>query len=362
MRNTILLLVFAAGCCVTPITASTVEPAPADTRIAAQNALFEAQFQSDLKIEPEFATSIGDYRYNDQLDDYSLAAIARAHATDEAFLARLRAIPTTGFTEQDTLSHEVMQRMLQQRIDDYRFKEYEMPVSQMNGPHVDLADLPLAVPLNSVKQYQDYIARLHQIPRVFVQTEEVLRAGLKDRLMPVRFLLEKVPAQCQGVLAADPFLLPTKNYPAAISAAQRQRLTREINDTVTNEVLPAYRAFAAFIATQYAPHGRTTLSVSSLPGGERRYVNDIRSATSVSNLTPLQIHEIGLREFDRIEAERLGLAHKAGFADVASLRKWIETNPKYRPTSAQQIIDDFRHYIAQMQPKLPGLFGYIPGS
>ncbi len=120
--------------------------------------------------------------------------------------------------------------------------------------------------------------------------------------------------------------------------------------------------FSTFIATQYAPHGRSTLSVSALPGGERRYINRIHSATSVSNLTPMQIHELGLREMDRIEAERLALARKAGFADVASLRKWIEANPKYRPTSAQQIVDDFRHYIAQMQPKLPELFGYLPGS
>jgi uncharacterized protein (DUF885 family) len=95
-----------------------------------------------------------------------------------------------------------MLHILEQRISNYRFKEYEMPVSQMNGPHVDLADLPLAVPFDSVQQYEDYIERLHQIPRVFTQTEEVLRAGIRDHLMPVRFLLEKIPAQCQGVIAA----------------------------------------------------------------------------------------------------------------------------------------------------------------
>ena len=162
-------------------------------------------------------------------------------------------------------------RTLEQRIRNYDFKEYEMPLSQMDGPHVRLADLPLAVPFDSVKQYEDYIARLHQIPRVFTQSEEVLRAGMADKLMPVRFLLEKVPAQCQGVIAADPFLLPTKRFPASISAEQ-QRLATEINDAVVNEVLPAYSAFASFVATDYAPYGRTT---------------------TVSNLTPDQIHKIG---------------------------------------------------------------------
>src|ERR1700676_4406007 len=111
----------------------------------------------------------------------------------------------------------------------------------MGGPPAGLAGMPLVVPLDSVKQYEDYIARLHQIPRVFLQTEEVLRAGLKDKLMPVRFLLEKIPAQCQGVGAANPFLLPTKKFPPAISQEDQQRLTQSITDAVTREVLPAYK-------------------------------------------------------------------------------------------------------------------------
>jgi uncharacterized protein (DUF885 family) len=337
-------------------------PTSVESRIAAQNALFEEQYQSDLKAHPQLATSFGDYRYNDQLDDRSLAAIENQQTRDEAFLARLNAIPTTGFPEQDALSHDVMMRTLQQRIDNYGFKEYEMPVSQMSGPHVNLADLPLAVPFDSVKRYEDYIARLHQIPRVFTQTEEVLRAGMKDNLMPVRFLLEKVPAQCDGVIAADPFLTPTKKFPSNISAADQQRLTQQITDTANNEVLPAYKAFAGFIATEYAPHGRTVLAVTSLPGGEGRYLNDIHGSTTVSNLTPDEIHQLGLREMDRIGAEMLAIAHQEGFADLASFNASLDKNPKYIPTSAGQILDDYRKYLGQMQAKLPQLFTYIPGS
>src|SRR5215472_12965654 len=114
-----------------------------------------------------------------------------------------------------------MQRLLEQRIANYDFKEFEMPVNQMDGPQVHLADLPLAVPFDTVKQYEDYITRLHQIPRVFTQTEEVLRAVKRDGLMPVRFLLERVPSQCDGVIAAYPFLLPTKKFPADISSEDR---------------------------------------------------------------------------------------------------------------------------------------------
>jgi len=332
------------------------------SRLAAQNELFEEYFQAELLAHPERATAIGDYRYNDRLDDYSPAAILRQHERDESYLARLNAIATGGFPEQDSVSHEVLLRALTQRNANFKFKEYEMPVNQMEGPHLRLADLPLSAPLDSTKHYEDYIARLHQIPRVFTETEAVLREGEADKLMPVRFLLEKIPAQCDGVIAADPFLLPTKKFPAAISPEDQRRLAKAITDAVVNEVIPAYKGFAVFIATEYAPQGRTTLSVESLPGGKERYLNDIRSRTTVSTLSPAEIHEIGLHEIERIQADMLTIARRLGFADLASFRESLKTNPKYIPRSADQILDDFRRYIAQMQPKLPDLFGYIPGS
>ncbi|MGA2189036.1 MAG: DUF885 domain-containing protein [Steroidobacteraceae bacterium] len=362
MRSIIPAGILTACCALGACTTQQPKPLGVEARLAAQNALFEEQYQSDLKVHPERATAYGDFRYNDRLDERSLAALELEHTRDGEFLARLKAIPTTGFDDQDAMSHEVLLRVLQQRIDNYDFKEYEMPVSQMQGPHVGLADLPLAVPLDSVAHYEDYIARLHQIPRAFAQTEEVLRAGMRDHLMPVRFLLEKIPAQCDGVIKADPFLSPTRKFPASISAQDQERLTKAITDAVVDEVLPAYREFGAFIASQYAPGGRTDLAVTSMAGGERRYLNAIRSRTTVSTLTPDQIHKIGLSEIERIEADMLVIARGEGFPDLAAFRAALKINPKYRPVSAEQIVDDFRRYIAQMQPKLPELFGYIPGS
>ncbi len=199
----------------------------------------------------------------------------------DAFLSRLQAIATAGFSDQDQLSHDLLIRVLQQRIDDFDLKEYEMPVNQQNGIHTDLADLPLSVPLDSVKHYEDYIARLHQIPRVLSQTTEVLRAGMKDNLMPVRFLIEKLPVQCQGIIDADPFLLPTKKYPAeyfagrpeASDAADHRR--RQFR---SDSGLQGFRRISS--RTEYAPHGRTTLAVTSLPDGEKRYQNDIYARTT----------------------------------------------------------------------------------
>ncbi len=334
---------------------------PIADRLAAQNALFDEQYESDMRNFPERATSYGDYRYNDKLNDYSLAAINERHRTDESFLSRLQAIPSDGFSDQDQLSHDLLTRVLQQRIADFNLKEYEMPINQQNGVHTNLADLPLAVPLDSVKHYEDYIARLHQIPRALSQSTEVLRAGISDKLMPVRFLLEKIPVQCQGIIDADPFLLPTKKYPAEISPEDRKRLTQEITEAVNTDVIRAYRIFSAFVRTEYAPKGRTTLAIISLPDGEKRYENDIYGRTT-THMSPDEIHQLGLREINRIQAEMLVIAKKEGFDDLASYRASLKTNPKHIPTSAEQILDDFRRYIAQMELKLPELFTLLPKS
>jgi len=334
---------------------------PVAERLVAQNALFDEQYESDLRNSPERATAYGDYRYNDQLSDYSLAAIAKRHEIDEGFLRRLRAISTTGFSDQDQLSHDLLFRVLEQRSADFGLEEYEMPINTQSGIHTNLADLPLAVPLDSVKHYEDYIARLHQIPRVLSEVTEVLRAGMKDKLMPVRFLAEKIPGQCEGIIAADPFLQPTKKYPPSISEEDQKRLTQAITDAVNADVLPAYKKFAEFARTEYAPQGRTTLSITSLADGQKRYENDIYARTT-THMTADEIHQLGLREIDRIEYEMTAIARKLGFADLAAFRASLKTNPKYIPTSSEKILDGYRQYIAQMEPKLPQLFTLLPKS
>ena len=154
------------------------------------------------------------------LGQYSLAEIARQHAEADEFLRRLKAIPTDGMGDKDVLSHRFLQRQIEREDINYELKNYEMPVNQQNGVHTRLADLPLSVPFDSVQHYQDYISRLHQIPRVLDQTTEVMRQGLKDGLMPPKLVLEKLPGQCDGIIAANPFLIPTKKFPAGIFRAR----------------------------------------------------------------------------------------------------------------------------------------------
>ncbi len=365
MRTPSLLpgLLLASFAVLAPLAAQTL-PATAPTsdvqaRAITQNALFEDYYQNNLKNNPEMATSVGDYRYNDRLGDGSVAGIEREHAENDAFLTRLRAIATEGMSDQDRLSHELLERRLVLADDSHALKNYEMPVNQQNGVHTSLADLPQGMPFDSVKHYEDYIARLHQIPRVLDQTTEVMRAGEGDHLMPVRFLMEKIPVQCEGVIAADPFLLPTMKYPASISAADQGRLTAAITKAVNEEVFPAYRKFAAFVRTDYAPHGRTDLSIESLPDGKRRYALAVRQMTTL-NVTAAQVHAIGLSEVARITAEMTKLAQAQGYKDLPSFRAAVNADPKWKPTSEGQIVDDFAKYIHAMEPRLPELFTLLP--
>jgi uncharacterized protein (DUF885 family) len=336
----------------TDVLTSTQRPAKLEasslqSRLDRQNELFKEQFASDA------APSSGEKK--SLLGDFSLAASARQDAIDRGFRTRLAAISSDGFPEQDRISHELMLRELDQRMTDYSLKTYEMPLTQFRGIHTDLADIPRSLPFHSVKDYEDYVTQLHEMPLAFEQTVEVLKQGEKDGLMPVRFLLEQIPAQCEGIIAEDPFLLPTMKFPSSISAADQKRLTDDIVSATNTEVLPAYKRFAAFVANDYAPHGRTAIGLSSLPDGARRYQNAIHEETT-TNMTPAEIHALGLREIARINGLLTDLAHKAGYPDLKSFRVAINSDPKYIPKSADQIVEDFRHYVNQMEPRLPELF------
>jgi uncharacterized protein (DUF885 family) len=355
MRQLVFGLVLGLAC------AAFGELAPVADRVAKQNALFEEYYQVTLKNFPERATAYGDYRYNSQLAQVSLAEIARQHAEADDFLARLKAIPTDGMSDKDLLSHRILEKLLERADVNYALKNYEMPVNQQNGVHTQLADLPNAVPFDSVPHYQDYVSRLHQIPRVLEQTTEVMRQGEKDHLMPPKLVLEKLPGQCDGIITANPFLEPTKKFPAEFSEQDKKRLTDEITKAVNDDVFPAYRKFADFLRTDYDPKGRTVLSIESLADGKQRYAEAVKTMTTV-NVPPAEIHEIGLKEVTRITAEMTKLAQSQGYKDLASFRQAVNNDPKWKPASEQQILDDYKKYIHQMEPKLPELFGLLPKS
>jgi uncharacterized protein (DUF885 family) len=355
MRQLIVGLVLGFGC------SAFAQTTPAADQVANQNALFEEFYQARLKEFPERATAYGDYRYNSQLGQVSLAEIGRQHTEADDFLARLKAIPTDRMSDRDLLSHRILEHQLEREDVNYALKNFEMPVNQQNGVHTQLADLPNGMPFDSVPHYQDYISRLHQVPRVLEQTTDVMRQGMKDGLMPPKLVVDKLPGQCGGIIAANPFLEPTKKFPPEFSDADKKRLTDEITKAINDDVFPAYKKFAEFLRTEYAPKGRPELSIETLADGRRRYAEAVKTMTTV-NTPPADVHEIGLKEVERIAAEMAKLAQSQGYKDLASFREAVNNDPKWKPKSEQQILDDYKNYIHQMEPKLPELFGLLPKS
>jgi uncharacterized protein (DUF885 family) len=325
--------------------------------------LLADEWNYEMRESPERATVVGDLRYNDRWSDISLAHVEQQKKDIHDWLARFEAVDTAGFTEQEKLSETLMVRALKENIEDIELKNYEMPVDQFNGLQLILAQIVADIPFDSTKHYEDYIARLHRVPLYIDQMIELLRQGEKDKLTPPKFLLEKTVGQCKSIAEpageANVFGQPAAHFPDAVSTADRKRLTDAIVAAVDTEVRPAYTKLANFIAADYAPQGRAEPGIWSLPDGDARYRFAIRNLTT-TNMAPEEIHELGLREVARIEAEQLAIAKKLGFSNLKDFRASLKTNPKLIPTSREQILDTFRKYIAQMQPELPKLFGLLP--
>jgi len=325
--------------------------------------LLDEEWQYELRSDPEMATTLGDNRYNDRLTDHS----PQFHESDveakRKFLARFKALDPGGFPTQDALSRDLIIRNLRQEIEGAQFKSWEMPVNQMAGPHIELLDLVTLTPFNDLHDYDNYQSRLHQVSRALDQTIANMRQGMQDRLMPPRYLLEKVTSEAQEIAGqkgeASPFAKPLAKFPPNISASDQQRLRSAVLATINDEILPAYERFAKFVRDDYAPHGRSDPGVWALPDGPARYRYEIRRLTT-TDLTAEQIHQIGLKQIAEIEAQMLILAHKLGFNDLASLNDHIKKDRSLYATSGEQVLDLYTKYTRQMEAQLPKLFGRLP--
>jgi uncharacterized protein (DUF885 family) len=334
-----------------------------DKRRKALSDLLHEQWEYTLKVNPEFASILGDKRYNAESSDVSAAEVARETAVSRRFLARVNAIDDFGFSEQEKINKALMAKNLANSIESAGMKEWEMPVNQMGGLHLDSAQFPALFSFTTVKDYDDYLARLHALPRQFTDTTDVMRAGMRDRLMPPQFLLGKVAAQAQDIASQapekSPFAAPLERFPENITGAERERIRTAYLDAIRNEVMPAYTKFATFVANEYAPKGRKDVGMWSLPDGVHRYAVRARRSTT-TKLTPEEIHQIGLREVARIESEMRAIATKLGFSDLKAFNASIDANPELHPKTRDEILELYRKYENQMYEQLPKLFGRLP--
>jgi uncharacterized protein (DUF885 family) len=356
-------LLFAPALLSAQLTSSTAAPTTPEDRSKALHALFHNYWEASLKNQPEFASMIGDKRYNDQVSDYSVKGINDWLAAEQGFLMKLAAIDSTGLSDQDKVSRDLLLRDLAEDQESAEFKEWEMPVNQMGGIYATYPQLVAQLSFTTSKDYDDWIARLHAIPKAFDQVTADMSIGIDDKRVPPKYLLEKTLEQVKQLASEkpedSPLALPLKKFPPSISTAEQARIKTETLAAITKEVLPAYNRFARFLEVAYIPVGRTDPGISSLPDGAKYYQFVIRRTTT-TNLTADQIHQIGLDEVKKDEAEMLAIAQKMGFKDLKSFQASLKTNPKLKPASPAALLDAYRAYLTPMQAKLPQLFGKLP--
>lgn len=332
-------------------------------RVKALNQLLQEQWEYTLKNNPETATTLGDLRYNDRWTEFSKNQIEKDKKTTQNFLKRLEAIDSTGFSATDQLNKDLMIYQLKETLKNYDLKLYEMPFNQMWGLHLQFPAFISSIPFDNTKQYQDYIARLKQIPLILDQGIQLAKQGQKDGLMPPKYLIEKVAKQINSIATPagkdSVFASPLKQFPNNISKAEQERLSREILQAIDQNVRPAYQKLGTFIQKDYLPYGRQHEGIWSLPNGDELYRFYVENNTTTSE-SPETIHQLGLKEVARIEAEMLKIAKAQGFNDLKSFQQSLKTNPAVFPKSREEILEIYGGYIAQMQPELPKLFGLLP--
>jgi uncharacterized protein (DUF885 family) len=254
-------------------------------------------------------------------------------------------------------------REIKRDLGFYELKLWQMPVSQISGIHIEAPQLVTLLSFETVKDYTDYIARLHQLPRIFDETMDNMRLGMADGMMPPKFLLEKAVEQTNEIantpVDKSPFAQPFDKFPASFSDADKTRLKKDGHDAIQNQVVPAYLKLAKFLKDDYAPKGRIEVGIWSLPNGDAIYRFMVRESTT-TDVEPEKIHEIGLQQVAEIEKQQLAIANKLGYKDLKSFAAAIAVDPKLHAHSREEILDLYRKYIGQMEPKLPELFGRLP--
>jgi len=368
-RELALVVVAMCACATTrsppAMPSSSVPPAAAglDARRTALGTVLAEHWEYFLSQTPEYASILGDRRWNDKSTDLSATAVAADLARTKEFLARFEAIDPTGLGEQEALTRTLMIREFRETLQNARFEAWKMPVNQMSGIHLRAARFPALLQFQTSKDYDDYLTRVRNLPRQLDDTIANMRLGMAEGLMPPRFLLEKVADQAAGIAAMkpeeSPFARPLARMPAEIPQLEQQRIRAALLGAIQEGVVPAYARFAHFVRAEYSPKGRAEVGIWSLPDGAARYAALVKESTTTS-LTADQIHQIGLREVARIEVEMTAAAKRAGFADLESFRASIAGNPKLHPTSREQVLEIYRGHLEAMRQQIPKLFGRLP--
>jgi uncharacterized protein (DUF885 family) len=334
------------------------------------SALVEEYFDRTLEMNPLFATSIGDDRFDDRLaNTISPEFLQQSEAMDREFLERVLAIDPEQLGEQDRLTYDTFRWSREMDVAGYEFPGYLQPINQfysMPNTFVQLGSGSSVHPFKTVKNYEDFLSRIDDFVVIVDQSIENMKIGMEQGVVQPTILMEKVLPQLESQITDDiessNFYTPVKDMPEDFSDEDRARLTVAYRDAIANKVIPAYQRLDNFIGDDYLSATRESVGISELPDGEAWYAWLVRLRTT-TELTPAEIHQIGLDEVARIHGEMLGVMEEVGFeGDLQDFFDFLNTDDRFYFDEPEQLIQGYRDMEARVRSLTPALFDVTPNT
>lgn len=371
MLRPVLLAAAIAACLSMPLAAAAAQPSAAvqaatPTRNAATqalHALFDEEWERDMRESPEEASYRGDKRFNDRWTDMGMAAIQARMEGDRKALQRLRAIDRKALSASDQLNYDVFAWDLEKAVERQKYREYLSPVGHSGG--VQTAEgISEVLPFATTKDYRDWLARMRAIPVVIEQNEALMREGAATGNTPPRVLMERVTGQIQAQIVDDPtrspFYKPFARFADTVPEADRAALQAEAKQVIAETIVPAYRGFATFFANEYLPKTRTSIAATDLPDG-KAYYDFVAGYFTTTDLSAEQIHQIGLKEVARIRAGMEKIRTEVGFkGNLAEFFQYLRSDPKFFYTTPQELFTGYEAISKRIDPQLVKVFKTIP--
>ncbi|HEX2092622.1 MAG TPA: DUF885 domain-containing protein [Longimicrobiaceae bacterium] len=372
----LLLLLAACGTAMAPpVSSGPVRESASDTaRVPVESAensasaqlrqLFADDWEFRMRENPLSATFYGDHRFNDRLPSVTVADQARRAEQTRGFLERLARIDRSVLPAEERVSYDIYRRLREEDLAEFRFREYLMPITNREGFHTSFVELGERVPLNTVRDYENYVARLRGFREYARQHVELMRQGVREGLVLPAVVLQGVEETIRPHVVDDPtkslLWKPFASFPASVPEGERARLATAGRDAIQGSVAPGYREFLEFMTREYVPAARAGIGASELPEGRAYYESRVRRYTTL-DVTPEQVHQTGLAEVARIRAEMEAVIRRTGFrGSFQEFVRFLRTDPRFYARTPEELLQRTSLVLKRMDGELPRLFGRLP--
>jgi uncharacterized protein (DUF885 family) len=336
------------------------DPSSADKTF---NDFLESEWNYEMEQNPTRASSQGDRRWNDRWGDRSLEAIRKREEHTSDALARLGKIERAQLSSADQLNYDLFKKDLETDIEGAKFRAYLMPINQRGGPQT-LDELGDRLRFETIKDYEDWIARLRAFPVLIAQDIALMREGARIHMMWPKIVFSRVPAQIDKQLVGkpeeSPFFKPLTKFPAAISSTDRERLSKAASDAIASGILPSFQKLKKYFVEEYLPAAFDQVGIWQMPQGAEYYSYLARMHTTTT-LTPQQIHEKGLSEVARIHGEMQAILEKVGFkGTLPEFFAKLRTDPQFFYKTPEELLEAYRALAKRIDPNLVKVFKTLP--